>query len=98
MDEEARVADGTVTSSRDGAVLHITLDRPSRRNSLSHSMIDALVELLSAAARDEDLRVVHLRGTGTDFCSGSIGWARRGPGNVPVPDIWCGVFRTAPTG
>lgn len=46
-------------------------------------MIDALVELLSAAARDEDLRVVHLRGTGTDFCSGVDWVGSAGAGQRP---------------
>ena len=73
MGEQAGPADGAVTSSRDGAVLHITLDRPSHRNSLSHSMIDTLVDVLAAAARDDELRAVHLRGKGTDFCAG-VDW------------------------
>ncbi len=73
MGDEARSADGAVTTSRDGAVLHITLDRISHRNSLSHSMIDTLVEVLVAAATDDALRAVHLRGAGTDFCAG-VDW------------------------
>lgn len=65
--------DGTVTASREGAVLHITLDRPGRRNSLSHSMIDTLVGVLTSAAADDTLRAVHLRGAGGDFCAG-VDW------------------------
>ena len=55
-------ADGSVTASRDGDVLRLTLDRPSRHNALSHSMIDAFVALLTGAATDDSLRVVHIRG------------------------------------
>lgn len=60
-------------TSRDGAVLHIVLDRVGRRNSLSHSMIDTLINTLVAAASDDSLRAVHLSGAGSDFCAG-VDW------------------------
>jgi 2-(1,2-epoxy-1,2-dihydrophenyl)acetyl-CoA isomerase len=63
--------DGSVTTSRDDGVLQVTLDRPSRRNSLSHSMIDTLVETLADAATDDSLRAIHIKGTGSDFCAGA---------------------------
>ncbi|OBI75825.1 enoyl-CoA hydratase/isomerase family protein [Mycobacterium sp. E740] len=63
--------DGVVTASRAGAILRITLDRPARRNSLSHSMIDRLVTTLTTAASDDSLRAVHLSGGGSDFCTGA---------------------------
>lgn len=63
--------DGTVTAVHDGAVLRITLDRPSRRNALSHTMVDALVGVLTDAATDDSLRAVHISGSGDDFCSGA---------------------------
>jgi 2-(1,2-epoxy-1,2-dihydrophenyl)acetyl-CoA isomerase len=71
--DEARSADGIVTTSRDGAVLRIVLDRTSRRNALSHTMIDSLLGVLVAAASDDDLRAVHLTGAGSDFCAG-VDW------------------------
>jgi 2-(1,2-epoxy-1,2-dihydrophenyl)acetyl-CoA isomerase len=64
-------ADGAVSVIRDGAVLRITLDRPDRRNTLTHKMIDALVGELSTAATDDGLRAVHIGGAGADFCAGS---------------------------
>jgi 2-(1,2-epoxy-1,2-dihydrophenyl)acetyl-CoA isomerase len=64
-------ADGSVTASRDGDVLRLTLDRPSRRNALSHSMVDELVAVLTGAATDDSLRAIHIRGAGTDFCAGA---------------------------
>ena len=64
-------ADGSVTASRDGDVLRLTLDRPSRRNALSNSMIEAFVDLLTDAATDDSLRAIHIRGAGSDFCSGA---------------------------
>ncbi|WP_090364831.1 MULTISPECIES: enoyl-CoA hydratase/isomerase family protein [Mycobacteriaceae] len=60
-----------ITTSVDNAVLRITLDRPDRRNSLSHNMIDDLVRLLGTAAHDDSLRAVALTGSGEDFCAGA---------------------------
>jgi 2-(1,2-epoxy-1,2-dihydrophenyl)acetyl-CoA isomerase len=76
-------ADGSVTASRDGDVLRLTLDRPSRRNALSHSMIEAFVDVMTGAATDDSLRAIHIRGAGNDFCAGadwvSTNSARRRP-------------------
>lgn len=71
MSQEIGSADGAVTVRRDGAILRLTLDRPARRNSLSHSMVDALVDALATAATDDALRVIHIRGEGDDFCAGA---------------------------
>jgi 2-(1,2-epoxy-1,2-dihydrophenyl)acetyl-CoA isomerase len=68
---DAADAEGSVKASRDGAVLRVTLDRPSRRNSLTHLMIEALVGTLTEAAADDSLRAVHIRSTGEDFCAGA---------------------------
>ena len=76
-------ADGSVTASRDGDVLQLTLDRPSRRNALSHSMIDTFVELLTDAATDDSLRAIHIRGAGGDFCAGADWVATNNAGQRP---------------
>jgi len=55
----------------DGGVLRLTLDRPTKRNSVTHDMVGALIAHLDAATQDEDVRVVVLDGAGEDFCSGS---------------------------
>jgi len=68
---DSAAADGSLIASRDGAILRLTLDRPSQRNSLSHGMIDALVAELSDAATDDALRAILIRGAGDDFCSGA---------------------------
>jgi len=65
------VVDGTVTVQRDGELLRVTLERPDRRNSLSHPMIDTLTGALTDAAADDGLRAVHIRGSGADFCAGA---------------------------
>jgi len=76
-------ADGSVTASRDGGVLRLTLDRPSRRNALSHSMIAAFVALLTDAATDDSLRAIHIRGAGGDFCAGADWLATNSTGQRP---------------
>jgi 2-(1,2-epoxy-1,2-dihydrophenyl)acetyl-CoA isomerase len=68
---DAADAEGSVTTSRDGAVLRVTLDRPSRRNSLTQLMIAALVDTLTDAAADDSLRAIHIRGAGDEFCAGA---------------------------
>ena len=71
QDVDSSAADGSLTTSRDGAVLRLTLDRPSRRNSLSHTMIETLVGALTDAATDDSLRAIHIQGAGDDFCAGA---------------------------
>jgi 2-(1,2-epoxy-1,2-dihydrophenyl)acetyl-CoA isomerase len=78
---DAAGAEGSVTVRRDGAVLRMTLDRPSRRNSLSQAMIGTLVEALTKAAADDSLRAVHVRG-GEDFCAG-VDWIASNDGRRP---------------
>jgi enoyl-CoA hydratase/carnithine racemase len=55
---------------RDGKLLILTLDDPSRRNALSEAMMAALVEELAIAGSDPALRCVILAGEGPAFCSG----------------------------
>jgi len=77
--------DGQVVTAVDGAVLRITLDRPARRNSLTHSMTDALIGALTAAAGDDSLRAISLDGAGASFCSGADWIATNAAGERPRP-------------
>lgn len=77
-------SDGALSVRRDGAVLWLTLDRPSRRNALSHNMVDALVDELTDAATDDSLRAIHIRGSGGDFCAGAD-WIATNSGDQPRP-------------
>jgi 2-(1,2-epoxy-1,2-dihydrophenyl)acetyl-CoA isomerase len=79
QDADARAVDGSLIASRDGSILRLTLDRPARRNSLTQSMIAAFVEALAAAATDDSLRAIHIRGAGGDFCSG-VDWVATNSG------------------
>lgn len=76
---------GAVRPSRDGTVLRIILDRPSRRNSLSHTMVDDLVAILTDAASDDTLRAIHLGGAGDDFCAGADWVATNSGDRKPRP-------------
>ena len=75
--------EGAVRTSRDGDVLRVVLDRPSRRNSLSHAMTDAFVDVLTDAATDESLRAIHIQGAGDDFCAGADWVATNSGGGRP---------------
>lgn len=53
-----------------GAVRHVVLNRPHKRNALNTELIERLGEALRAAASDGAVRCVVLRGAGTMFSSG----------------------------
>ncbi len=99
MSQEVGSADGEVAAHRDGAILRLTLDRQDRRNSLSHSMVDALVGALTEAAADDSLRVIHIRGKGDDFCAGADWVATNSGGQRPrTGAIWSVASPTRHTG
>jgi Enoyl-CoA hydratase/isomerase len=59
-----------VIVTRNGGILDVELNRPSRRNALNAAMRDGLIDALQIAAADESVSEVRLRGRGRDFCSG----------------------------
>ena len=59
-----------LTRTVDGAVLHLTLNRPLQYNALSEEMLGALREAFSQIASDASVRVVVLGGAGKAFCAG----------------------------
>ena len=46
-------------------------------------MIEAFVDLLTAAATDDSLRAIHIRGAGSDFCAGADWVATNSAGQRP---------------
>lgn len=50
--------------------LHITLNRPERRNAMNGTMVDELIAVFEAIADDRSVRAVVLRGTEGNFCAG----------------------------
>ena len=61
----------TVLYSVADAVATITLNRPASRNALDSAMCEALAKASFAAADDERVRLVLLRGNGPVFCAGA---------------------------
>jgi isohexenylglutaconyl-CoA hydratase len=59
----------TLVTRRDGAVLHVTLNRPESRNAMSLAMVGELRSVLGAAEAS-GVRAVVLRGAGGHFCAG----------------------------
>lgn len=72
-----------------GPVRRLTMNRPKALNALSGELIEALSQALDAAAADDAVRVLILRGAGRAFCAGydlhedagagtkdSVGWYR----------------------
>jgi len=53
-----------------GPVRHIVMNRPEKRNAMNGELVEALGEVLLAAARDEAVKCVVLRGEGKVFSAG----------------------------
>lgn len=65
----------SILSERDGAVLHVTLNRPEVRNAFDEEVVAALSALAAEAAQDRNLRALVLAGRGPVFCAGAdIAW------------------------
>lgn len=60
----------TLLLKQDGAVLHITLNRPECRNAMSETMLTELGTVFGAIHDQLDIRAVVLRGTQGNFCAG----------------------------
>ncbi|MBX9944587.1 MAG: enoyl-CoA hydratase/isomerase family protein [Reyranella sp.] len=56
--------------ARDGAVARLTLNRPDRRNALTHAMMLELEDAFARVRDDPACRVLVLRGAGGHFCAG----------------------------
>ena len=61
----------TLALRRDGAVLHVTLNRPEVRNAMSLAMVRELRTVLGQAEMQGEVRVIVLRGAGGHFCAGA---------------------------
>jgi enoyl-CoA hydratase len=61
----------TVISERKGKILYITLNRPSRGNSLNPPTLVELLSLFKSAQSNPKIKIIHLTGSGEkDFCTG----------------------------
>lgn len=52
-------------------VATITLNRPEKRNALSHELVTELKEAFSTASQDADVKVIILKANGDAFCAGA---------------------------
>ena len=53
-----------------GRIARVTLNRPEKLNALSQQLQSELIECLTNADEDPDIRVITLRGAGRAFCAG----------------------------
>jgi isohexenylglutaconyl-CoA hydratase len=63
-------ASDVVEVRREGGWLHVTLNRPERRNAMNMAMVDALERIFGEVEGDHSVRAVVLRGAGGHFCAG----------------------------
>jgi methylglutaconyl-CoA hydratase len=63
--------DQNVLFAVDQSIARITLNRPDKRNALNDELVSEFKEALKAAADNESVRVVLIKGAGKDFCSGA---------------------------
>ena len=84
-----------------GHVRTITLNRAEKKNALSQALAWAVVEAVDAAARDDNVWVVAITGSGDAFCagldlSGSEPYSPHTPQSAQLDDIgWVGQFLLA---
>jgi len=64
------MAYANITLTQEGAVARLVLNRPDRRNALTHAMMLELEEAFTRLRDDATCRVLVLRGAGGHFCAG----------------------------
>ena len=78
----------TVLREDRGAVRHVVLNRPEKRNAFDEALVAALGDAVAAAAADRDVRCVVVRGAGPLFSSGidlgRLGALAEDPGGLPA--------------
>ena len=60
-----------VHTARHGAVLHVTLARPEKKNALTAAMYEAMIAALAEAGADAAIRAVLIQGSGGCFSAGN---------------------------
>jgi len=62
---------GDIVTERSGGILDVQLNRPAKKNAMTSSMYIAMADVLAAAAKDDDIRVVLWHGAGDSFSAGN---------------------------
>jgi 2-(1,2-epoxy-1,2-dihydrophenyl)acetyl-CoA isomerase len=60
----------TILYATDQAVATITLNRPERRNAVTHELLGELLNAFNRAGNDDAVRAIVLTGAGKGFCAG----------------------------
>lgn len=60
-----------VAQRTSAGVLHLTLNRPEKKNALDDAMVRRLIDALETANNDPDVRAILLDSSGDDFCVGA---------------------------
>jgi methylglutaconyl-CoA hydratase len=60
-----------IITEKANSILHITLNRPEKRNALNDALVNDLKTALRETDEDKTLRAVLIKGAGKDFCSGA---------------------------
>ncbi|HEY4163176.1 MAG TPA: enoyl-CoA hydratase-related protein [Dongiaceae bacterium] len=64
------MSESSILLERNGAIRHITLNRPDKLNSFTRDMLSELGDALSGIAGDDEARAVVITGAGRAFCAG----------------------------
>ncbi|MBY4677771.1 enoyl-CoA hydratase [Marinobacterium arenosum] len=70
MSEKSETSE-LLSTRHDSGVLELVLNRPAKKNALTLAMYAGLVEALEAAADDDQIQAVLLRGEGDSFSAGN---------------------------
>ncbi len=70
MEQPTLTAAPALLVESDNDVVRLTLNRPERRNALSHELLSQMETILARTAEDAAARVVVIAGNGPVFCSG----------------------------
>ena len=60
-----------IITERSGNILRVQLNRPAQKNAMTSAMYTELADLLNAAAKDDQIRVVLWHGAGDPFSAGN---------------------------
>jgi enoyl-CoA hydratase/carnithine racemase len=60
-----------IITERSGSILRIQFNRPEKKNAMTSDMYVTMADLLNAAAKDDEVRVVLWHGAGDSFCAGN---------------------------
>jgi enoyl-CoA hydratase/carnithine racemase len=60
-----------IVTERSGSILRVQFNRPGKKNAMTSSMYIAFADVLNAAAKDDNIRVILWHGAGDSFCAGN---------------------------